>query len=128
MRRATRESVNYLAGLETALKMSMIDNDTFWIEMGPHPVCINFVTATLPHVGAAVPSIRRDENNWITMAQSLATLHCAGATINLDEFHRSFERGLRLLDLPTYAWNYKNYWIQYNGDWALTKGTFVVLF
>jgi monodictyphenone polyketide synthase len=26
------------------------------------------------------------------------------------------------LDLPTYAWNDKTYWIQYNGDWALTKG------
>ena len=38
------------------------------------------------------------------------------------EFHRPFERGLRLLDLPTYCWNDKNYWIMYNGDWALTKG------
>lgn len=26
------------------------------------------------------------------------------------------------MDLPTYAWNNKNYWLQYNGDWCLTKG------
>jgi monodictyphenone polyketide synthase len=26
------------------------------------------------------------------------------------------------LDIPTYSWNDKTYWIQYDGDWALTKG------
>ncbi|KAK8022725.1 polyketide synthase [Apiospora rasikravindrae] len=122
MRRATRETVNYLSALQTAAKMSMVDDGTLWIEMGPHPVCTNFVTATLPSVGAAVPSLRRDEDNWTTLCRGLAALHCAGAPINWNEFHKPFERSLRLLDLPTYAWNYKNYWIQYNGDWALTKG------
>jgi monodictyphenone polyketide synthase len=120
--RATRESVNYLAALEAATNMSMVDDGTLWIEIGPHPVCTNFVSATLPSVGAAVPSLRRDENNWTTLARSLTSLHCAGARIDWNEYHKPFERGLRLLDLPTYAWNYKNYWIQYNGDWALTKG------
>lgn len=122
MRRATRECVDYVGALNKAANMSMIDDSTLWVEMGPHPVCINFVKATLPAVGAAVPSLRRDEDNWATMAQALASLHCAGANIHWNEFHRPFEAGLRLLDLPTYAWNYKNYWIQYNGDWALTKG------
>ncbi|KAK8091576.1 hypothetical protein PG997_001937 [Apiospora hydei] len=110
VRRATRETVNYLSALQTAAKMSMVDDGTLWIEMGPHPVCTNFVTATLP------------SDNWTTLCRSLAMLHCAGAPINWNEFHKPFERSLRLLDLPTYAWNYKNYWIQYNGDWALTKG------
>ena len=27
-----------------------------------------------------------------------------------------------MLDLPSYSWNNKNYWMQYNGDWCLTKG------
>jgi hypothetical protein len=49
-------------------------------------------------------------------------LHCVGVPVSWSEYHRPFERALRLLDLPTYAWNDKNYWIQYNGDWALTKG------
>lgn len=39
-----------------------------------------------------------------------------------NEFHQPFERALRLLDLPTYSWNEKTYWIQYQGNWALTKG------
>ncbi|KAK6068450.1 beta-ketoacyl synthase domain-containing protein [Seiridium cupressi] len=122
MKRATRECVNYLAAVETGTNMSLVDDKTLWVEIGPHPVCINFSKSSLRTLGAAVPSMRRDENNWATMAQSLSTLHCAGASIRWNEFHRPYERGLRLLDLPTYAWNNKNYWIQYNGDWALTKG------
>ncbi len=122
VRRATREPVNFLSGLDIAQKFSTIDEKTVWVEIGPHPVCMGFVKATLPSVNVAVPSLRRDEDCWMTMTQSLSALHCAGVEIDWIEFHRPFERGLRLLDLPTYSWNDKNYWIMYNGDWALTKG------
>lgn len=121
LRRATREPVNFLSALETAHKVGTIDNETCWVEIGPHPVCISFVRSIL-QINVAVPSFRRDEDNWMTMAQSLATLHCADVQIDWNEYHRSFEKGLRLLDLPTYAWNDKTYWIQYKGNWALTKG------
>lgn len=122
LRRATREPVNFLSALDTTHKIGTVDDETVWIEIGPHPICLNFVKSTLSLVNTAVPSFRRGEDNWVTMAQSLAALHCAGVQVDWNEFHRPFEQGLRLLDLPTYAWNDKTYWIQYNGDWALTKG------
>ena len=124
MRRATRESVNFLAALRTAHNIGTIDDDTAWIEIGPHPVCVNLIKSSLGRAASqiAVPSFRRGESNWKTLADSVATLHCAGVNIEWNEFHGPFEKGLRLLDIPTYAWNEKNYWIQYNGDWALTKG------
>ena len=122
VRRATREPVKFLSALETAQKISIIDETTVWVEIGPHPVCTEFIKATLPSINVTTPSVRRGEDNWITMTQSLGALHCAGVEVGWSEFHRPFERGLRLLDLPTYSWNDKNYWIQYNGDWALTKG------
>jgi monodictyphenone polyketide synthase len=122
MRRATREAVNFLAALRTAQKIGTVDDDTVWIEIGPHPVCVGFVKLTLSPSGVSVPSLRRGENNWTTMATSLAALHCAGVPVGWNEFHSPFEQSLQLLDLPTYAWNDKNFWIQYNGDWALTKG------
>ncbi|QSZ29342.1 hypothetical protein DSL72_003856 [Monilinia vaccinii-corymbosi] len=122
MRRATREAVNFKLAIEAAHKMSIIDESMTWIEIGPHPVCMGFVKSILPSLNVAVPSIRRGEDNWQTISQSLGQLHCAGVEISWQEFHRPFEQSLRLLDLPTYAWNDKNYWIQYNGDWALTKG------
>jgi iterative type I PKS product template protein len=122
MRRATRETVNFLSAIQTAQKTSTIDETMVWIEIGPHPVCMGFAKSILSTVNAAVPSLRRGENNWQTISHSLGVVHSAGVEVGWNEFHRSFEEGLRLLDLPTYAWNDKNYWIQYNGDWALTKG------
>jgi acyl transferase domain-containing protein len=122
MRRATRETVNFLSALEAALRMSTVDETMAWIEIGPHPVCMGFTKSTLPAVHVAVPSLRRGEDNWQTLSQSLGLLHGAGIELNWNEFHRPFESHLHLLDLPTYAWNDKTYWMQYNGDWALTKG------
>lgn len=120
--RATRESVDFLAALQNAQKISTISEETIWIEIGPHPVCTGFVKSTVPSTKVAVPSMRRGEDNWKTMAESMAALHLAGVSVDWNEFHRPFEGRLRLLDLPTYAWNEKNYWLQYEGDWALTKG------
>lgn len=122
VRRATREAVNFLSALEAAHNIGIINEETTWVEVGPHPVGIGFVKSTFSSVNAAVPSLRRGEDNWTTLAQSLATLHGAGIKIEWSEFHRPFESSLRLLDLPTYAWSEKRYWIQYKGDWALTKG------
>ncbi|KAK2594652.1 hypothetical protein QQS21_007628 [Conoideocrella luteorostrata] len=122
IRRATRETVNFKEAIETAYDMSIVDEAMVWIEIGPHPVGVGFVKSILPSVNVAVPSFRRGENNWHTLSTSLAAVHAAGVHVDWNEFHRPFERGLRLLDLPTYAWNNKTYWLQYNGDWALTKG------
>jgi monodictyphenone polyketide synthase len=122
VRRATREPVNFLSALHTAQKFSSIDETTVWVEIGPHPVSVGFVKSTLPTVNATVSSLRRGENNWSTIAQSLAMLHVAGVDVSWNEYHRDFEKSLRLLELPTYSWNDKTYWLQYNGDWALTKG------
>ena len=122
VRRATREAVDFLSALENAQRISTISDDTVWVEIGPHPVCNGFVKATIPSAGLTVPSIRRGEDNWKTMAESMAALHLAGVEISWNEFHNPFESRLRLLDLPTYAWNDKNYWLQYTGDWCLTKG------
>ncbi|KAK5654604.1 hypothetical protein OQA88_7234 [Cercophora sp. LCS_1] len=122
LRRATRETVNFLSALEAAKEITIIDDGNVWIEIGPHPVTTSFVKSTLPSANLAVPSLRRGEDSWLTLSQTLASLHLAGVEFSWNEYHRPFEPALRLLDLPTYAWNDKTYWIQYNGDWALTKG------
>jgi hypothetical protein len=56
------------------------------------------------------------------MAESMAALHLTGLPVDWNEFHRAFESRLRLLDLPTYAFNEKNHWLPYKGTWCLTKG------
>lgn len=122
VRRATREAVDFVGALDISQKQHMIDDKMAWIEMGPHPVCMGFVKTNMPAAAITVPSMRRGQNNWTTITDSLAALHAAGVELSWNEFHRPFERHLRLVDLPTYAWNDKTYWMQYTGDWCLTKG------
>nr|P0CU67.1 RecName: Full=Atrochrysone carboxylic acid synthase; Short=ACAS; AltName: Full=Cladofulvin biosynthesis cluster protein G; AltName: Full=Non-reducing polyketide synthase claG [Fulvia fulva] len=122
VRRATREAVDFLAALNNAQEIGAIGGDTVWVEIGPHPVCTGFVRSTIPSVKLALPSFRRGEENWKTLSDSIAQLYTVGVDIDWTELHRPFEKNLRLLDLPTYAFNEKTYWLQYKGDWCLTKG------
>jgi len=70
----------------------------------------------------ACPTLHRDQDNWTTLGKALTALYNAGLTIDWTEYHLPFEQALRLVDTPTYTWSNKNYWIQYSGDWNLTKG------
>lgn len=122
VRRATRETVDFYSALQQAQANGAVNDETVWVEIGPHPVCTAFVKSCLPSTELAVPSMRRGEDNWKTLSDSMAALYLAGVPVDWHEFHRPFESRLRLLDLPTYAFNEKNHWIQYEGTWCLTKG------
>lgn len=125
LRRTTRETVDFVTGIKAAHHAGLIDQSMAWIEVGPHPVCLGLARSILADsfsLPVAAPSLRRGEDDWMTLSHSLGLLYSAGVPLRFDEFHCPFEHGLRLLDLPTYAWNEKNYWLKYNGDWALTKG------
>jgi acyl transferase domain-containing protein len=119
---ATRETVDFVGALNNAWESGVITKSTIWLEMGHHPTCSGFISRTLPSTRMALPSLQRDSDNWLTLAKTLCAMYSAGVNIDWNEYHRPFEQALRLVDAPTYAWTNKNYWIQYRGDWNLTKG------
>jgi iterative type I PKS product template protein len=121
LRKHARDTVHFLDGLIEAQKLGTIDDKTVWLEIGPHPVLSNMVKATFGASTVAVPTLRRTETCYKTLTGTLATLHNAHLKINFNEYHRDFADSVRLLNLPTYSFNDKNYWIQYTGDWCLTK-------
>ncbi|KAI0151201.1 polyketide synthase [Pestalotiopsis sp. NC0098] len=121
LRNHAREAVDFLGGLVSAQKSGIIDEKTVWLEVGPHPVCANMVKAAFGATTIAVPTLRRNEATYKTLSSSLCTLHSAGLNLDWNEYHRDFDASVRLLDLPSYAFDYKNYWLQYSGDWSLTK-------
>lgn len=120
--RATRETVDYVGGLNAARKSGVVPDSTVWIEVGHHPCCVSFIAKTLSGTLLTSPTLHRDQNNWTTIGKALIGLYNAGVSIDWSEYHSSFEQALRLVETPNYAWNNKNYWIQYRGDWNLTKG------
>jgi acyl transferase domain-containing protein len=113
--------VHFCEALEIACEQDLIPPKTVFVEIGIHPTYSNAVRTTIPDTAAIVPSLRSDEDNWHTLAGSMAKLYEAGVKLNWNEWYKPYELGLRLLDLPSYQWNLKNFWIQHNGDWLLTK-------
>ncbi|KAK4191184.1 hypothetical protein QBC35DRAFT_448468 [Podospora australis] len=121
LRNHAREAVNFLGGLVSAQQSGAIDEKTVWLEVGPHPVCAGMVKAAFGVATVAVPTLRRNEAAYKTLSASLCTLHTAGLNIDFNEYHGDFSDSVRLLDLPSYSFDEKNYWLQYTGDWCLSK-------
>lgn len=121
LRNHAREAVNILGALVSAQEAGAIDEKTVWLEVGPHPICANMAKAAFGGATIAVPTLRRNEPTYKVLSSSLCTLHSAGLNIDWDEFHKDFSASVRLLDLPSYSFDQKNYWLQYEGDWCLTK-------
>ncbi|KAK8108545.1 polyketide synthase [Apiospora sp. TS-2023a] len=122
-----RKTVDFAGALNVAWETDVVSKSTVWLEMGHHPVCAGFVSRTLSDTRLACSSLHRDTDNWTSLAKTLSSLwEQGGLQIDWNEYHRPFESVLRLARVPTYAWNNKNYWIQYRGDWNLTKGSQVL--
>ena len=122
VRRHARETVKFVNGIETGTQDGILNENTIWVEIGPHPVCLAMIKKTLGATVSVVPSLRRNEECWKVVSSSLASLHTIGLDINWNEYHRDFNAAQQLLRLPTYGFDFKNYWIDYTGNWCLTKG------
>ncbi|KAL8813485.1 MAG: hypothetical protein Q9200_000219 [Gallowayella weberi] len=120
--RHARGTVNFSDCIATAQKLGVVSNQTYWLELGPHPVCSKFIEAELGAVTVTLSSLHKGVSPYQTTSSTLARLHPTGIQVQWGEYHRDFLDCLQLLHLPSYAFDNKNYWIQYAGDWNLTKG------
>jgi len=122
LRKHARDPVNILGGLLAAQKDGLVDEKSVWLEVGPHPVCFGMVKSTFGATPLGGPTLRKNESPYKTISKAMSMLHATGIQLDWAEYHRDFASSLRLLDLPSYSFDDKNYWIQYEGDWCLTKG------
>ncbi|KAL9594396.1 MAG: hypothetical protein Q9219_007055 [cf. Caloplaca sp. 3 TL-2023] len=95
---------------------------TIWLELGAHPVCSGMVKGTLGSHAKVIASLRQNVDGYKTLTAALEVLYLAGIDVNWNEYHRDFGAAHAVIDLPTYSWDLKNYWIQYRNDFCLTKG------
>ena len=120
--RHAREPVDFCSAVNAGLKEKIFDSKSVWIELGPQPFCLGMINSCLNQNAVIVPSLRRSEEPWKTLATSLSKLYLSGVTIDFNEYHRNFESSLDLLQLPTYSFDNKRYWLDYHNNWCLTKG------
>lgn len=120
--RACRNVVNFQGAVTAATASSVVNKETIWVEIGSHPACSGMIKGILGSQASTLTSLRKDTNTWSLLAAGLETLYVKGIDIRWQEYHRDFKNSHRLLELPRYSWDSKNYWIQYKNDFCLTKG------
>ncbi|KAL4793422.1 conidial yellow pigment biosynthesis polyketide synthase [Aspergillus venezuelensis] len=121
--RHCRETVNFLSGFEALRNAKLHDDRTIWLEVGPHTICSGMVKSTLGPQANTVACLRREEDTWKVLSNSLSSLYLSGIDINWKQFHQDFISSHRVLPLPAYKWDLKNYWIPYRNNFCLTKGS-----
>jgi acyl transferase domain-containing protein/surfactin synthase thioesterase subunit len=104
-------------GVEAALSAEAIqrmaeEGHTLFLELSPHPVhltAIETALRTLGKDGLALPSLRRDQEEGVTLLSSVAALHVRGYPVDWRKLHASGGRPVRL---PRYPWQRQRYWIE----------------
>ncbi|KAF2650606.1 polyketide synthase [Lophiostoma macrostomum CBS 122681] len=120
--RHCRETVDFLGAVQSAKETGVLQASDVCIEIGTHPLLSRMMKSILGTESKCYPSLRRGEDTFKTLPETLAALHSAGVAVNWDEYHRDFPSSHKVLRLPSYSWDYGNYWIQYQPNWCLTKG------
>ncbi|WP_396135234.1 type I polyketide synthase [Amycolatopsis sp. A133] len=95
--RHVRETVRFADGVST---LQAAGADVF-LELGPDGV----LSALVP--GPAVPALRRDRSEERALLSALSTVHVHGVDVDWT----SFFPGGRRVDLPTYAFRHRTYWL-----------------
>lgn len=87
-----------------------------WLEIGPGQVCGSFVQDTIsPPAGHVVSSLSAapSKSAWAAISDCLASLYVHGSDPDWLLLHAPFEHNLRLVTLPSYSWDTKDFWITY---------------
>ena len=85
--------------------------DTIFVELGPHPVLLGMGAQCLPNSKAVwLPSLRRGRSDWLQMLESLGELYVRGVEVDWEGFDEVY--GRRRLPLPAYPFERKRYWIE----------------
>ena len=114
-RRHSREPVAFCDAVLAAEAEGLIQDQSFVVEIGPHPTCINLMASSLRTAKPnRYPSLRRGHNDWESISQCLAAAHRAQLPVAWTEFHKDHLDHVQLISsLPTYAFDYQNFWVSY---------------
>ncbi|KAK7417367.1 hypothetical protein QQX98_004644 [Neonectria punicea] len=120
--KACRQAVDFQGALEEASNTGLVNEKTMWLEIGSHPACSGMVKGTLGSKSITAATLRKDTDTWKVLTTALEMLYINGLDIDWNEYHRDFEQFNKVMELPRYSWDLKNYWIMYRNDFCLTKG------
>lgn len=118
--RQCREAVNLVGAVRAAQAASIIDDRTHVIEIGPSLVLARLMQRTIEKSLTMIPSLEPNQDSWLVLSRGTATAYRVGCNVNWAQYHRDYDHSV--VQLPSYSWDLKNYWMQYVHDWSLRKG------
>lgn len=116
-----RQAVNMTAALLGAKAAQLVNEKTLAVEVGPQPVVCGMVKSTLGSSMSTFPTLHPVKDVWAHITALLANLYANSHDVNWTEWHRSFGACQKVLELPAYAWDLKEYYIPYEGEWCLHR-------
>jgi acyl transferase domain-containing protein len=106
-RRHVRQPVRFAAGMQYLHEQGY----NLFLEVGPTPTLLSIGRRCLPDgTGVWLPSLRRGQDDWPQLLESLGELYVRGASINWQGFDRDYPR--RRIAAPTYPFQRQRYWIE----------------
>ena len=109
--RQAREPVNFSGALRACKSKGFVDDQTLWMEIGPDQVCLGFVRSALEIPSERLlPTLKSNEENWKTISNAVARAYLSKQPVAWADFHHEYIGSLTLLELPTYAFDLKDYW------------------
>ncbi|OWV05800.1 beta-ketoacyl synthase [Micromonospora wenchangensis] len=112
--RHVREAVRFADGVAAAETAGV----RRFVEIGPDAVLCTLAGESAPQV-PAVPALRRDEPEALTVVRALAAAHSTGAAVDWRAFLGG--RG-SVVPLPTYPFAHRRYWVSAPPDRPTTTG------
>lgn len=101
----TRQPVQFAA----ALSYLAASGKHIFIEIGPHPTLLTLGKRCLPEQhNLWLPSLKREQEDWPILLESLGTLYTYGIPVDWEGFDRAYVR--YRVPLPTYPFERKRYW------------------
>jgi myxalamid-type polyketide synthase MxaD len=83
---------------------------TIFLELSPHPVLLPSLESSLSHLqktGIALPSLRRNVEERLTLLESLGTLYTTGVQV---AWEKLYQANSSYVQLPTYPWQHEHFW------------------
>ncbi|KAI3394864.1 hypothetical protein diail_2151 [Diaporthe ilicicola] len=112
--RQAREPVLFSQAVNACQAAQKVDTNTLWLEMGPGSTCLSLVRQSLSTPSPnALSTMDSKKGSWEGISSTLAILYSRGVDINWAEFHRDYKHSLSVIKLPHYAFDLKNYWLDY---------------
>lgn len=113
-----RKAVRFEQALSACETGGLVGANTILIEVGPGAMCLSMSRSTLRQPGNLLPCLKTGQDTWEALSSIVAQAYTKGLPVSWAEYHGPYASDLSFIDLPTYSFELKDFWLPYRGGTA----------